>query len=86
MIKLTFKDVKKNDQIVFINKNVNMILSKKTKTKKSFQKKLVRGSKIFLMKKKTKSANMLVSDIEICLKKKKTKSVNMFVNDFRKML
>ena len=43
------------------------------KTKKSFQKRLVKGTKIFLKKKKRKSTNMLVSDIEISLKKKETK-------------
>ena len=31
------------------------------KTKKSFQKRIVKGTKIFLKKKKAKSANMLVS-------------------------
>ena len=45
----------------------------KKKTKKSFQKRLVKGTKIFLKKKKRKSTNMLVSDIEISLKKKETK-------------
>ena len=49
---------------------------------KSFKKKHVKGTKIFLKKKKTKNANMLVSDIEIVLKNKK-KSVNMVVNDIR---
>ena len=38
---------------------------------------------MFLKRKKTKSANMLVSDIEIFLKKKKKKGVNMVVNDLR---
>ena len=37
------------------------------KTKKNFQKMLMKGTKIFLKKKKTKSANILVSDIEIFL-------------------
>ena len=52
------------------------------KPKKSFKKKHVKGTKIFL-KKMTKSANMLMSDIEIFLKKKKKRSVNMVVNDVR---
>ena len=38
------------------------------KTKKSFKKKHVRGTKIFLKKKKGKSPNILVRDIEIFLK------------------
>ena len=33
------------------------------KTKKGFQKRLEKGTKMFLKKKKAKSANMLVSDI-----------------------
>ena len=37
------------------------------KTEKNFQKMLMKGTKIFLKKKKTKSANILVSDIEIFL-------------------
>ena len=37
------------------------------KTKKNFQKMLMKGTKIFLKKKKTKSANILVRDIEIFL-------------------
>ena len=41
------------------------------KTKKSFQKKLLKGNKLFLKKKKTKDANMLLSNIDIFLKKKK---------------
>ena len=40
------------------------------KNKKILKKKHVKGTKIFLKKKKTKSANILVSDIEIFLKKK----------------
>ena len=46
------------------------------KTKKSFKKKHAKGTKIFLKKKKTKSVNMLVSDVEVFLKKKKKRSVN----------
>ena len=54
------------------------------KTKKSFNKKLVKGTKIFLKKKKTKSANLLVSDREIFQKKNKNnRSVNMVVNNIR---
>ena len=43
------------------------------KIKKSLKKKQAKGTKIFLKKKKTKSSNMLVSDIEIFLKKKEKK-------------
>ena len=50
---------------------------------KSFKRKHVKGTKIFLKKKQTKSANMLVSNIEIFLKKKKKKSVNIVMNDIR---
>ena len=46
------------------------------KTKKSFQKKLLKDIKIFLKKKKTESANMLVRD-----KKKKKRSINTVVNN-----
>ena len=46
------------------------------KTKKSFQKKLLKDIKIFLKKKKTESVNMLVND-----KKKKKRSINMVVNN-----
>ena len=35
------------------------------------------------MMKKTKSANMLMSDTEISLKKKKKRSDNMVVNDIK---
>ena len=48
---------------------------------KSFEKKHMKGTKIFLKKNKTKSVNMLVCDIEIFLKKKKKRSINMVVND-----
>lgn len=46
------------------------------KTKKSFQKKLLKDIKTFLKKEKTESVNMLLSD-----KKKKTKSINTVVNN-----
>ena len=39
--------------------------------------------KIFLKKKKAKSANMLVSDREISLKEKKKRSVKMVVNHIK---
>ena len=45
--------------------------------RKVFKKGLVKGIKIFLKTKKTKSADMLVSDIEIFTNKKKKRSVNM---------
>ena len=43
----------------------------------------MKGSKILLKKKKTKSNSMLVSNIEIFLKKKKKRSANMLVNDIK---
>ena len=46
------------------------------KTKKSFQKKLLKDIKTFLKKEKTESVNMLLSD-----KKKKTRSINTVVNN-----
>ena len=55
--------------------------NKKKKTrKKSFQKKLVKDTKIFPKKKKTKRANIPVSDIVCILKKKKKRSVSMVAN------
>ena len=65
-----------------IHINVNRILSKKL-SRKGFQTRFMKGTKIFLKKKKTKSANMLVSNIEIFLKKKKKRNVNMVVNDIK---
>ena len=50
------------------------------KTKKSFKKKHAIGTKIFLKKKKTKSANMFEKDIKVLLKKKKKKGVNIMKN------
>ena len=49
--------------------------------KKDFHKRLVKGAKMFLKKKKNEKPNMLTRDIEIFLKKKKKRSVNMVVND-----
>ena len=46
-----------------------------------YSKRLVKGTKIFLKKKKRKSANMLMSNIEIFLKKKKKRSINMVMDD-----
>ena len=48
------------------------------KTKKSFKNKHAKGTKIFLMKKKTKSPNMLKKDIKILLKKKKKKRCHYY--------
>ena len=42
---------------------------------------LAKGTKIFLKKEKTKSANMFMSDIEIFLKNKKKGSINIVVNN-----
>ena len=49
------------------------------KRKKRLSKKVMKGTKIFLERKKTKNADMLVSDIEIFLKKKEKRSVDMVV-------
>ena len=55
-----------------------MLIGYFQKNKERLSKKiLVKGTKIFLEKKKTKSANLFVSDIEIFLKR----SVNIFVNE-----
>ena len=43
------------------------------KTKKGFQRRLVKNIKIFLKKIKTKSVSMLVNGVEIFLKKKNKK-------------
>ena len=53
------------------------------KTKKSFQKRLVKGTKIFLQEEIPKSVNMLVSDIEIFLKKKMKRSLNKVAKDIK---
>ena len=45
--------------------------------KKGFQKRLMKGTKIFLKEKNIKSANVLESNIKIFLKKKKKRSVNI---------
>ena len=50
------------------------------KTKESFRKKHVKGTKIFLKKKKTKNTNMLEKDIKVLLKKKKKKGVSIITN------
>ena len=51
------------------------------KNKERFQKRHVRGIKIFLKKIKAKSVNALANDTEIFLKKKKIKSVSIAAND-----
>ena len=86
MVKLILKTYEKTDKMFHYNFfsiyiNVNRI-SKKL-SRKGFQTRLMKGTKIFLKKKKTKSANMLVSNIEIFLKKKKKRNVNMVVNDIK---
>ena len=53
---------------------VNKYYQKK-KTKKSFEKKHVKGTKTFLKKKKRKGQKRLERDIKILLKKKKKASV-----------
>ena len=50
------------------------------KIKEKLSKRLVKGNKLFLKKKKTKRVSAFVSDIETCLKKKKKTSVIMIVN------
>ena len=58
------------------------------KIKKGFEKRLVKGIKIFQKKKKPKSENMVVNDIEIFLKKEKIKSANRLmknIENFQKM-
>ena len=50
------------------------------KIKEKLSKRLVKGNKLFLKKKKTKRANAFVRDLEICLKKKKKRSVIIIVN------
>ena len=68
MVNLNFKAYKKTDKILFYNfffsiyKNVHKISKK---TKKGFQKRLVKATKIFLRKKKKRSVNMVVNDIKI---------------------
>ena len=47
-----------------------------------YQKRLMKGTKIFLKKEKTKSAK-LVSNIEIFVNKKKKRSINMVVSDIK---
>ena len=56
---------------------------KKKKPKKRFQKRLVKGTKIFLKKEKAKRTNMLLTYIEILLKKNKKRSVNMVMNNIK---
>ena len=85
MVKLIFKAYKKLIIYLFtFFLFVKMLTGHyKKKIKKSFQKRLVKGTKIFLKKKKTNGTNMLVSNIEIFLKKKKKRSVNMVVNNIK---
>ena len=62
---------------------IKMLIGHYQKTKKGFQKRLMKGTKNFLKKNKTKSANVFVSDVEFFLKKKKKRSANMVVNDIK---
>ena len=101
MVKLIFRSINKTNKTFlykffsYIYVNVDTILSKnqkendnkKNKTKKGFEKRLMKGIKIFLRKKKSKSENMVVNNIEIFLKQKK-KIINIFVSNveiFQKM-
>ena len=52
---------------------------KKGLKKKKKKKRIVKGIKIFLKKKKTISINTLMNDIKFFMKKKKTKNVNMVI-------
>ena len=69
----------KHSFVIFfpVYKNINWITGYYQKTRKNdFEKRLVKGIKIFLKK---KSKNMVVNDIEIFLKKK-TKRFVSFLN------
>ena len=71
----------------YYQKTKKKTTTKKNKTKKGFEKRLMKGIKIFLRKKKSKSENMVVNNIEIFLKQKK-KIINIFVSNveiFQKM-
>ena len=86
MIQLIFKAHKKTDKIFFHNFfyiYIKMLTDYYQKNKESFQKRLLKGTKIFVKKKKTKSANMLASNIEIFLKKKQKRTSNMVVIDIK---
>ena len=85
MIQLIFKVHKKTDKIFFHNFfiYIKMLTDYYQKNKESFQKRLLKGTKIFVKKKKTKKANMLMSDIEIFLKKKQKRTINMVVIDIK---
>ena len=48
---------------------------------KMFQKRLMKGIKVFQKKKKAKSKKMVVRDIEIFLEKEKTITISMVLND-----
>lgn len=72
-MKLIFKVYKKNNEIILTGYY-------EKKAKKSFQKSLVKDTKIF-MKKEKKRAYIFENNIEILLKKKKKRKVNMVVND-----
>ena len=72
MVKLNFLKHIKTFETFFYNPFFQYI--------KMFHKRLVIIFKIFL-KKKAKSANMLVSDMKIFLNKKKKRSINMFTDN-----
>ena len=55
------------------------------KTKKNVQKMLMKGTKIFLKKKKTKSANIFVSDIKIFLRDRE-RYKNLLENETQRLV
>ena len=86
IVKLIFKAHKKNCQNIFENfiLYIKILTGYYQKpTKKIFQKRLVKGTKTFLKKKKTKSTNIFVTDVEIFLRKKKKRSINMVGNNIK---
>ena len=56
------------------------------KTKKDFEKVLMKDIKIFQKEKKTKSKNMVVNDTKNFLKEKKVKGISMYVHAMKTTL
>ena len=86
IVKLIFKAYKKTVKtfLKFFVLYIKILTGYYQKTtQKIFQKRLVKGTKIFLKKKKTKSTNILVTDVEIFLRKKKKRSINMIGNNIK---
>ena len=53
------------------------------KNKEKLSKRLLKGSNIFLKKKKAKSVNMIGGNIDIFLKKKNKRSIKIAVDDIK---